>query len=65
VRATLVDSRYRQNAERIQASYARHTAPQIARALLEQLAATGRTVLRGDLSDAPISLRATMAIDSD
>jgi UDP:flavonoid glycosyltransferase YjiC (YdhE family) len=64
VRGALEDPRYRQNARRIQADYARYNAPQVAAALLERLAATGRPVLRGEpLIDArPLHVR--MAIDS-
>jgi UDP:flavonoid glycosyltransferase YjiC (YdhE family) len=46
VRAALGNARYRENARRIQADYARHNAPQAAAELLERLAATGRPVLR-------------------
>jgi UDP:flavonoid glycosyltransferase YjiC (YdhE family) len=45
VRDMLANQRYRQNARRIQADYARHSAPEEAAALLERLAATGRPVL--------------------
>jgi UDP:flavonoid glycosyltransferase YjiC (YdhE family) len=46
VRDALDNPRYRQNAQRIQADYARHNAPEEAAALLERLAATGQPVLR-------------------
>jgi UDP:flavonoid glycosyltransferase YjiC (YdhE family) len=46
VRDVLTNPRYRQNAQRIQADYARHNAPEAAAVLLEQLAATGQPVLR-------------------
>jgi UDP:flavonoid glycosyltransferase YjiC (YdhE family) len=64
VRAALSDPRYRLNARRIQASYARHNAPAEAAALLERLAASGQPVLRGELSAGPISLRASAALDA-
>jgi UDP:flavonoid glycosyltransferase YjiC (YdhE family) len=51
VHDALVTPHYRQNAERIQADYARHNAPEEAAALLEQLAATGQPVLR---EEAPV-----------
>ncbi len=46
VRELLTNQRYRQNARRIQADYARHNAPEEAAALLERLVATGQPVLR-------------------
>jgi hypothetical protein len=46
VQDVLANPRFRQNAQRIQADYARHNAPEEAAALLERLAATGRPVLR-------------------
>jgi UDP:flavonoid glycosyltransferase YjiC (YdhE family) len=46
VQDVLANPRYRQNAQRIQADYARHSAPEEAAALLERLAATRRPVLR-------------------
>lgn len=46
VREVLTNARYRTQARRIAADYARHDAPGEAAALLEQLAATGQPVLR-------------------
>ncbi|MBC8075436.1 MAG: glycosyl transferase, partial [Chloroflexales bacterium] len=46
VRTALASPKYRQQAQRIQADYARHDAPQASAALLERLAATRRPVLR-------------------
>ena len=46
VQDVLTNPRYRQNAQRIQADYARHNAPEEAAVLLERLAATGQLVLR-------------------
>lgn len=48
VRTLLDNPQYRQSAEQIKADYARHDAPQEAAALLEQLAATGKPVLRSE-----------------
>jgi UDP:flavonoid glycosyltransferase YjiC (YdhE family) len=48
VREAFNNPRYRQNAQRIQADYARHDAPIEAAALLEQLAATKQPVLRAN-----------------
>jgi UDP:flavonoid glycosyltransferase YjiC (YdhE family) len=63
VHAVLDDPRYRQNARRIQASYARHNAPTEAAALLERLAATGRPVLRGEPSAGPMPLHASAVLE--
>jgi UDP:flavonoid glycosyltransferase YjiC (YdhE family) len=53
VRTALDSPKYRQHAQRIQADYTRHNAPQAAAALLERLAATRRPVLR-DAQPAPV-----------
>jgi UDP:flavonoid glycosyltransferase YjiC (YdhE family) len=55
VRAVLDDPRYRTNAERIQADMAACDAAMTAARLLERLAATGETVLRGDVPGAPLA----------
>jgi UDP:flavonoid glycosyltransferase YjiC (YdhE family) len=64
VQAVLADDRYRQNARRIQADYARHNAPAEAVALLERLASTRRPVLRRKPLADHRPLQAEMAVDS-
>jgi len=49
VKTTLFDSRYRQNAQRIQVDIARHNSPAEAAALLEQLAVTRQPVHRDSI----------------
>jgi UDP:flavonoid glycosyltransferase YjiC (YdhE family) len=60
VRRVLASSGYRENARRIQADYARHSAPDEAAALLERLATTGQPVLRDQPSPQPLSLKASV-----
>src|SRR5262245_21786600 len=64
VRDLLADDRYRQNAQRIQADYARHNAPGEAVALLERLALSKRPVLRSKPLQGRWPLHAEMAADS-
>jgi len=51
VRALLDDGRYRARAQALQAEYARYDAVALAASLLEQLAATGRPVLRANATE--------------
>jgi UDP:flavonoid glycosyltransferase YjiC (YdhE family) len=64
VRELLADDRYRENARRIQADYARHNAPGEAVALLERLALSKRPVLRSKPLPGRRPLHAEMAVDS-
>jgi UDP:flavonoid glycosyltransferase YjiC (YdhE family) len=64
VRDVLADERYRRNARRIQADYARHNAPEEAVGLLERLALTRRPVLRGAGVIDRRLLHTAMAVDS-
>jgi UDP:flavonoid glycosyltransferase YjiC (YdhE family) len=50
VKQVLSDPRYRQNAQKIQADYARHDAPTEAAHLLERLATTKQPVVRTRLA---------------
>jgi UDP:flavonoid glycosyltransferase YjiC (YdhE family) len=63
VRDVLANDRYRRNARRIQADYARHNAPEAAATLLERLALTRRPVLRGGALIDRRPLHTKMAID--
>jgi UDP:flavonoid glycosyltransferase YjiC (YdhE family) len=60
VRALLDDGHYRARARTLQAEYARYDAVTIAAGLLEQLAATGRPVLRTETMP-PATLSGSMA----
>jgi UDP:flavonoid glycosyltransferase YjiC (YdhE family) len=64
VQDVLTNPRYRQNAQRIQADYARHNAAEEAATLLERLAATGQPVLRdaapAQLAPPPAELHSSM-----
>jgi UDP:flavonoid glycosyltransferase YjiC (YdhE family) len=64
VQEVLTNPRYRQNAQRIQADYALHNAPEEAAALLERLAATRQPVLRettpAQLASRPAELNPSM-----
>ena len=53
VRALLDDQRYRARAQALQAEYARYDAIALGVELLEQLAATGRPILRNQAANAP------------
>jgi len=53
VRALLDDQRYRARAQALQAEYARYDAIALGVELLEQLAATGRPILRNQTANAP------------
>jgi UDP:flavonoid glycosyltransferase YjiC (YdhE family) len=64
VRDLLVDDRYRQNAKRIQADYARHNAPGEAVALLERLALSKRPVLRREALIDRGRMHGEMVVDS-